>query len=162
MSLVNEVCFDFLFRRQFLIFLPIMFKKTLTPLLRNLQVRYSHNLLSVTESDGIRNITMIDSKTRNCLSMAMMENLIHEIKKDEDDKTLRLIVVSSTGPVFSAGHNLKELSADKGYENQKCVFNKCNELISSVINSPLPIISKVDGLAAGLLIHHNNLIELEI
>lgn len=79
----------------------------------------------------------------------MMESLIGEIKKNDDDKSLRAIVISSTGPVFSAGHNLKELSPEKGYENQKSVFNKCNELISSVITSPLPIISKVDGLAAG-------------
>lgn len=127
-----------------------MFKRVLTPLLRNLQVRHASNLLSVTEADGIRNITMIDGKTRNCLSLAMMEDLTQAIKKNEDDKSLRLIVVSSTGPVFSAGHNLKELSSDKGYENQKSVFSKCNELISSVTNSPLPIISKVDGLAAGL------------
>lgn len=92
---------------------------------------------------------MVDNKTRNCLSLQMMESLIGDIKKSDDDKSLRLIVISSTGPVFSAGHNLKELSSEKGYENQKSVFNKCNELISSVINSPLPIISKVDGLAAG-------------
>lgn len=126
-----------------------MFKRILSPSLNHLSVRRNHNLLSVTESDGVRNITMVDGKTRNCLSIAMMESLIREIKKNEDDKSLRIIVLSSTGPVFSAGHNLKELSPDKGYENQKGVFNKCHELIKSIINSPLPVISRIDGLAAG-------------
>lgn len=128
-----------------------MFKRALVPSFRLLQVRHNHNLLSVTEANGIRHITMVDSKTRNCLSFAMMENLIGEIKKNESDKSLRVIVLSSTGPVFSAGHNLKELSHDKGYENQKNVFNKCHELINSIIKSPLPVISKIDGLAAGRL-----------
>lgn len=126
-----------------------MFKRLALPSLRFIQTRYVSNLLAVTETDGIRNITMVDGKTRNCLSMAMMENLIHEIKRDENDKSLRVIVLSSTGPVFSAGHNLKELSPDKGYESQKKVFNKCHELITSITTSPLPVISKIDGLAAG-------------
>lgn len=126
-----------------------MFKRLAILSLRLIQTRNSSNLLSVSEADGIRNITMVDSKTRNCLSLAMMENLVQEIKHNENDKSLRVIVLSSTGAVFSAGHNLKELSPDKGYESQKKVFNKCHELITSIVESPLPIISKIDGLAAG-------------
>ncbi|CRK93353.1 CLUMA_CG006895, isoform A [Clunio marinus] len=127
-----------------------MIKRLLVPNFRHFhQFRMNHNLVSVTESDGIRNITMIDTKKRNCLSLEMMENLLHEIKRNEDDKELRVIVLSSSGPVFSSGHNLKELSSDKGAENQKKVFDKCHELIKSIIASPLPVISKIDGLAAG-------------
>lgn len=126
-----------------------MFKRLAVPSLRYIQTRNSSNLLTVTEVDGVRSITMVDSKTRNCLSMSMMENLIQEIKRNENEKSLRVIVLSSTGPVFSAGHNLKELSPEKGYESQKNVFNKCHELIASIIASPLPVISKIDGLAAG-------------
>jgi enoyl-CoA hydratase/carnithine racemase len=126
-----------------------MFKRFAVPSLRFIQTRNSSNLLSVTEADGIRKINMIDAKTRNCLSMAMMENLIQEIKRNENDRSLRVIVLSATGHVFSAGHNLKELSPDKGYESQINVFKKCHELITSIVSSPIPVISKIDGLAAG-------------
>lgn len=126
-----------------------MFRRVLITSLNNLSIRRNHSLVEVTESDGIRNIKLSDSKTRNSLSMQMMETLMSEIKRNENDKSLRIIVVSSSGPVFSAGHNLKELSADKGYENQREVFNKCHELINSIRDSPVPVISKVDGLAAG-------------
>lgn len=126
-----------------------MLRRLATPFANFLQVRLNHNLVSVIEADGVRSITMVDNKTRNCLSLAMMESLINEIQKNDNDKSLRVIVLQSTGPVFSAGHNLKELSHEKGYENQKKVFEKCHELISSVISSPLPVISKIDGLAAG-------------
>lgn len=127
-----------------------MFKRVLVPSFNRLPaVRRNHNLVTVTESDGIRNITLADSKTRNSLSIAMMENLMSEIKINENDKSLRIIVLSSIGPVFSAGHNLKELAPDKGYENQKNVFNKCHELINAIKDSPLPVIAKIDGLAAG-------------
>lgn len=128
-----------------------MFKRLLStspPLSLISHIRRSHNLITVKECDGLKNIIFNDHKTRNSLSMAMMNCLIDEIKKNENDKNLRVIVLSSTGPVFSAGHNLKELSPEKSYEDRKNVFNKCHELINCIINSPLPIIAKVDGLAA--------------
>jgi enoyl-CoA hydratase/carnithine racemase len=106
-------------------------------------------LLSVSDDDGIRSITLDDHKTRNSLSISMMNQLIDEIKRDENDKNLRIIVLQSTGLVFSAGHNLKELAPEKSYEDQKSVFDKCHELINTIIQSPVPIIAKVDGLAAG-------------
>lgn len=136
---------------RFLILVFAMFKRFLLPSFRLIQFRNSSSLLSVSEADGVRNITMVDGKTRNCLSMSMMENLIQEIKQNENDKSLRVIVLSSSGPVFSAGHNLKELAPEKGYESHKYVFDKCHELITSIVTSPLPVISKIDGLAAGKL-----------
>jgi len=40
----------------------------------------------------------------------MLKTLVTEIKRDEDNKDLRSIVLmSEPGKVFSAGHNLKEL-----------------------------------------------------
>lgn len=45
---------------------------------------------------------------RNSLSIAMMENLISQIRQEENTET-RAIILSSDGPIFSAGHNLKEL-----------------------------------------------------
>ncbi|KAG5674264.1 hypothetical protein PVAND_004244 [Polypedilum vanderplanki] len=132
-----------------------MFNRSLLSLptkLCNLQIRRSSSsrcLLSVTQEDGIKNIILDDQKTRNSLSMSMMNQLIDEIKRDENDKSLRAIVLSSTGAIFSAGHNLKELYfPDKSYEEVKSIFEKCHELINCVIHSPVPIISKVDGLAA--------------
>lgn len=111
-------------------------------------IRRSHNLVTVKEADGVKNIILNDFKTRNSLSLSMMNCLIEEIKRNENDTNLRIIVLSSTGSVWSAGHNLKELSPDKSYEDRKSVFDKCHELINSIIKSPVPIIAKVDGLAA--------------
>jgi hypothetical protein len=137
----------------------MLFKKLLTPCyrasIRNLHM--NNQLLKVEQNDGIKFITMIDNKTRNCLSLQMMDNLINEIEKDKDEKSLRAIVLSASGSVFSAGHNLKELSPDKEYKSHYEVFNKCHELIRSLMESPLPIIAKVDGLAAGNVLINFNL-----
>lgn len=39
----------------------------------------------------------------------MMDNIIEAMNHNKDDISLRAIVLSANGNIFSAGHNLKEL-----------------------------------------------------
>lgn len=89
----------------------------------------------------------ITCSCRNSLSLQMMNTLIDDITKDQNNEALRCIVLSAKGNVFSAGHNLKELTKDKGSESHKQIFTRCSDLMLSIIRSPVPIIAKVDGLA---------------
>lgn len=71
---------------------------------------YSRELFTKTTlKNGIKNITMDNQKTRNSLSIPMMKELIKNIREHENSKDLRVIILGGEGPVFSAGHNLKEL-----------------------------------------------------
>lgn len=79
--------------------------------------------------------------------MAMMEDILIDLTTDIHSETLRCIVMSSSGAVWSAGHNLKELTADKS-DNHREVFRKLSEIIMNMYKSPVPVIAKVDGLAA--------------
>ncbi|KRT81803.1 hypothetical protein AMK59_5552 [Oryctes borbonicus] len=108
----------------------------------------SPSLTKVTLENGIQTITLSDPKTRNALSIAMMQELINNIKQNEQNQQLRVIVIASEGPVFSAGHNMKELLPESGRELHEKVFNVSSDLMMSIIESPVPIIAKVDGLAA--------------
>lgn len=76
-----------------------------------------------------------------------MTQILADLKANQDDEKLRCIVLASNGPVFSAGHNLKELCDQTDTEQQK-VFAKCTELMLQMARSPVPIIGRVDGLAA--------------
>ena len=40
--------------------------------------------------------------------MAMMDSLISDLSKNVDN-SLRVIIIKADGPVFSAGHDLREL-----------------------------------------------------
>ena len=46
---------------------------------------------------------------RNALSLAVLEKLKENLLNDIRDVNLRVIVISANGPVFSSGHDLKEL-----------------------------------------------------
>lgn len=77
----------------------------------------------------------------------MMNNLIEHITHDQTNEALRCIVISAKGNVFSAGHNLKELTKEAGSIQHKIIFTRCADLMLSIIKSPVPVIAKVDGLA---------------
>jgi len=50
-----------------------------------------------------------DCALRNALSLAMLESMKERLTEDIDSPDLRVIILRANGPVFSSGHNLKEL-----------------------------------------------------
>lgn len=74
----------------------------------------------------------------------MLNQLIDDIQHDQDNE-LRCIVLSADGPIFSAGHNLKEFTDAAGTRQ---VFDRASVLMLSILNAPVPVIAKIDGLAA--------------
>ncbi|CAK1555641.1 unnamed protein product [Leptosia nina] len=113
---------------------------------RNLST--SNDFLSVKEENGTREITLNHEKTRNSLSIDMMKHLVDAVNRNNDDISLRAIVLSANGKIFSAGHNLKELQESTGIDQHKLVFNKASDLMKSIVQSPVPVIAKVNGFAA--------------
>lgn len=77
-----------------------------------------------------------------------MSELLTNLRRNKQNEDLRCIVLSATGSVFSAGHNLKEFAMDKGQGLHRQVFEKATELMLEIIQSPVPIIAKVNGLSA--------------
>lgn len=119
-------------------------KKFVRPLSVFCRALHSQYLIT-RESNGTREITLNHDKTKNSLSLDMMKYLIEAIHSNQDDKSLRAIVLSATGNVFSAGHNLKELQSN--VDQHKLIFSKASELMKSIIQSPVPVIAKVNGFA---------------
>ena len=46
---------------------------------------------------------------RNALSLAMLESIKERLTHDVNSADLRVTILRANGPVFSSGHNLKEL-----------------------------------------------------
>ncbi|KAB1254114.1 Enoyl-CoA hydratase domain-containing protein 3; mitochondrial [Camelus dromedarius] len=51
------------------------------------------------------------------------------------------------GPVFSSGHDLKELTDEQGPDYHAEVFRTCSEVMMMIQNHPVPVIAMVNGLA---------------
>ena len=95
---------------------------------------------------------MDDQRSRNALSEIMMKSLIEELTKVYSNDAVRVVVIASNGPVFSAGHDLKEITKvrnqnDFGEEYFKKLFDTCSALMKLIVAHPKPVIAEVSGIA---------------
>ncbi|GFY70275.1 enoyl-CoA hydratase domain-containing protein 3, mitochondrial [Trichonephila inaurata madagascariensis] len=105
------------------------------------------NLTIVAMNNGVKQITLNNPKKRNALSSAMLDKLRKDVFDDVQNTNLRCIILQSNGPVFSSGHDLKELS-QSDEKTREDIFKKCSEFMVGLRNVPVPVIGVVNGLAA--------------
>lgn len=111
------------------------------------------SILHVEHTDeGVLRLTMDDQRSRNALSEIMMKSLIEELTKGSSNDAVRVVVIASNGPVFSAGHDLKEITKvrnqnDFGEEYFKKLFDTCSALMKLIVAHPKPVIAEVSGIA---------------
>jgi len=81
-----------------------------------------------------------------------MEALQAEFDAARDDTAIRVVVLAAAGKQFSAGHDLKEMTAhrsdsDGGRAFFEQTFARCSRLMQSIVDWPKPVIAEVDGIA---------------
>ncbi|XP_061035429.1 enoyl-CoA hydratase domain-containing protein 3, mitochondrial [Eubalaena glacialis] len=103
---------------------------------------------STRQRDGIRSIVLSDPKRRNALSLATLRSLQNDILHEAESQDLKVIIISAEGPVFSSGHDLKELTDEHGPDYHAEVFRTCSEVMMLIQNHPVPVIAMVNGLAS--------------
>lgn len=110
--------------------------------------RVLHNV----DDKGVLRLTLNDVASRNALSEAMLIELTEAFVAAGNDAQIRVIVLAANGPVFCAGHHLKEMTAGRADSDAgKAYFTKimslCSGMMQSIVNCPKPVIAEVDGIA---------------
>ena len=106
----------------------------------------SHPLVINDLYDGIATLTLNNPARRNALSSAMMKELRQHLADAGDSPDVRVVVIAARGPVFSSGHDLRELT-DGDFEDQTLLFALCTDLMETIRLLPKPVIASVQGLA---------------
>ncbi|RXG59996.1 Enoyl-CoA hydratase domain-containing protein 3, mitochondrial [Armadillidium vulgare] len=104
------------------------------------------SLIKVYEENLVKTVVLSSPKTRNALSLTMLEELKDNILKYNSN--LRCIILKAEGSVFSSGHNLKELTGETGQVYHNKVFASCAELMIGITKLPFPVLAQVNGVAA--------------
>ena len=90
---------------------------------------------------------------RNSLSEALLAELSAAFADVAADRTVRAVVVAANGAAFSAGHDLKELTArrsdaDRGRGYFSKIMTMCSRMMQQIVNLPQPVIAAVQGPAS--------------
>lgn len=87
---------------------------------------------------------------RNALSEELLTSLDATLEEIAADRSVRVVVLGASGPVFSSGHDLRELAAATE-ARQRSIFETCSRMMLRIQALPQPVIARVQGpaLAAG-------------
>lgn len=97
-------------------------------------------------------LTLNRPAARNSLSEAMIAGLHAELNDISSDKAVRGVVIAAHGPAFSAGHDMKELTArradpDRGRAFFAEMMNACSAMMQAIVHLPKPVVAAVQGIA---------------
>jgi enoyl-CoA hydratase/carnithine racemase len=109
-------------------------------------------ILSREMSGSIAVLTLNRPAARNSLSERLIAELHGALKDIHDDKTVRGVVIAANGPAFSAGHDMKELTArrsdaDRGRAYFAEIMNACSAMMQAIVHLPKPVVAAVQGVA---------------
>ena len=65
------------------------------------------------DTRGVATLTLNDPQRFNALSQEMLGALEQALAQLQQDESLRAVVLAGNGKAFCAGHNLKEMAAQK-------------------------------------------------
>jgi len=103
-------------------------------------------------SGGIAVLILNRPRARNTLAEATLQALQRALADIAEEKAVRAVVLAARGSVFSAGHDLKELSAhrseaDGGRGYTQHIMQICSAMMLSILRLPQPVIAAVEGTA---------------
>src|SRR5262245_22352455 len=105
------------------------------------------------QTNDVAILTLNRAQARNSLSEAMLAALGEALESIACDRSVRAVVLAANGPAFSAGHDLKELTArrsdaDGGRGYTKHLIETCCAVMQSILHLPQPVIAAVEGVAS--------------
>ena len=104
------------------------------------------------DDDGVATLTLNRPGSRNPLSEAMLAALSQMLAALAADTSVRAVVLAAAGPVFCAGHDLKEMSArrgeaDRGRAYFTEILGRCSAMMQQITALPQPVVAAVEGTA---------------
>ncbi len=97
-------------------------------------------------------LTLNRPAARNSLSEGLIAELHAALRDIHGDAGVRAVVIAARGPAFSAGHDMKELTArrtdaDRGRAYFAEIMNACSAMMQAIVHLPKPVVAAVQGVA---------------
>lgn len=110
------------------------------------------NVLDVLQHDHVAFLRLNRPEARNALSEELLNALSATLDQIGSNPNIRAVIIAGSGSVFSAGHDLKEMSAhrtdeDRGRAYFTHLIGECSAIMQKIIHLPQPVIAAVEGIA---------------
>ncbi len=106
--------------------------------------------VNVVTAEGIATIELANPERRNALSLATLHELLVIFERLRDDREAKVVVLRALGPVFSSGHDLREMRCagdEADVTKFREIFDVCVRVMTAMQAIPQPVIAEVAGIA---------------
>jgi enoyl-CoA hydratase/carnithine racemase len=102
--------------------------------------------LQVQMQGAVCRLTLNRPDKRNALSRELLEGLESALSKVGEEDGVRVVVLAASGPAFSSGHDLREMTGCTAQQYRE-LFGLCSRVMQRLRKLPQPVIARVQGLA---------------
>ena len=104
-------------------------------------------LLLERRAGGVAYLTLNRPAQYNALSEEMLAALHAAFESLAADSAVRAVVLGGAGRAFCAGHDLKQMQANRSLGYYQRLFDDCSRLMIRIQTLPQPVIARVHGVA---------------
>ena len=109
----------------------------------------SYETILYSVENGIATLTLNRPDVFNAFNEQLSEDVNDALKKTAKDKTIRVLIITGAGKAFCSGQDLKSISGNKNRSLSESLYKRYNPMIKAIRNLNIPVICKLNGVAAG-------------
>jgi len=105
----------------------------------------------LTINDGVASIVLNGARNGNAIDVALAKDLKEALHRCEQQKDVRVVLLSGNGRIFCAGGDLSAIHqrGEKGPDYVSEILSHLHEAILTIARLPVPVVAGVHGAAAG-------------
>jgi enoyl-CoA hydratase/carnithine racemase len=110
----------------------------------------TYRYLELDRNDGVATIALANREKRNALSLAAMHEMLDVFAEIAADASVKVVVLRALGPVFSSGHDLREIQCageESDVSRFREIFDTCVRMMTAIQTIPQPVIAEIAGIA---------------
>src|SRR3984893_10080090 len=104
-------------------------------------------LILYQRTGGTVSLTLNRPAQYNALSEQMLAALHAAFESIVADPSARVVLLSGAGKALCAGHDLKQMKANRSLEYYQRLFDDCSRVMMRIQSLPQPVIARVHGIA---------------
>jgi 2-(1,2-epoxy-1,2-dihydrophenyl)acetyl-CoA isomerase len=109
----------------------------------------SYETILYSVENGIATLTLNRPDVFNAFNEQLSADVNDALKKTAKDKTIRVLIITGAGKAFCSGQDLKSISGNKNRSLSESLYKRYNPMIKAIRNLNIPVICKLNGVAAG-------------
>ena len=110
---------------------------------------HPYALIQVGIEGSVVTITLHNPARKNAIGPAMVNELLHALAEARADEGVRVIVLTGVGDAFCAGGDFAQMSTPAAGGDALPHQGDYADLLLAMVNSPKPIVARVNGHALG-------------